>query len=536
MENLTIPSDAFDKIKNITAGELSSSPELQDAVTSAANTEAAISEIQPDLSVCPIISQNKKVQIMNAGMKRIQRGGPRRKPQSEPTELGALGASSGSEPEDGQGGYPTSEDERRTLRGQMAQQDIAVTSLQGVRSVQEKMTKSRQEAIVQIASIDKDAQEAQFQQEIEEIMVALEAAGGGFGNAEQAEEFKQRAINIRENMRRARGNIPSEEETTLQDSGGQPGQGAAEKNRMKRIKELVEKGADKSEEETAELEGLQKDQERMLELIKERSDQRYYYALSIMTHVCAAIAIGYTAAPESFFNGIGNTVRDLFSMDNLAQSCDDDDFLNLLFNGDCQSITDVTEGLWRKIFGVIGYISVLALGIMITDTSNMFMVVTGLSMYSIDALAMWYRSLGGIRASVRSVASGTIARGVPIAQTVGGVITWPLSRLTNVCRRMVGAEPVRGGRKRRRTMKHKRKTRGRKGKKMRRTKNKRKRGSRKKQRGGQCGPMKHPNMTDLYRPNPSAMGGKKRRKGRKGRKTRGKSKRRYGKKHGTRKR
>ena len=140
--------------------------------------------------------------------------------------------------------------------------------------------------------------------------------------------------------------------------------------------------------------------------------------------------------------------------------------------------------------------------------------------------------MGGIRATIGAAASAGLVRAAPIAQTVGAVIKWPLSRLAGVCRRAVGMQPSNtssGGRRYRRTKKHKRKTRGRKGKKMRKTKNKRKRGSRKKQRGGVCGPVKHTNMTDLY-----STGGKKRRKG-KARKTRGKTKRKYGKKRGTRK-
>ena len=254
--------------------------------------------------------------------------------------------------------------------------------------------------------------------------------------------------------------------------------------------------------------------------------------LAVMSHIAGALALGMSGAPQWIFNNVGDNVRFMFGADNLGNSCDMDNIWNLGYNGDCEAATRAAEIMWQTIIGVIGLLAVAYYGLELTDTANPFMILAGLSTYSIDSLAGVFRRIGGIRASIGSIAGAAAARGAPIARTVGAVITWPLTRMANVCRRAVGMQPTSastGGRRYRRTKKHKRKTRGRKGKKMRKTKSKRKRGSRKKQHGGVCGPVKHTNMTDLY-----STGGKKRRKG-KGRKTRGKSKRKYGKKRGTRK-
>ena len=468
--------------------------------------------------------------ITVGGMKRGKRGGMPRRNASRSAPGPGASESEGEDPVLGQ-----QRAQPNASSSASDTDDMVTYSIEKLREIRT----ARQKALEEIAKIpektqdDRTLTEDQINEQIENIM----AGGRLFATEEETEEFTAHAREIREAMIRMRGIGQNRELTQLQDEGGERGQGTAATARAARIANLTAIApADRSEEQSQELAAAQAQETRMNQLLQQQRENRYYFMLSIMAHISAALFIGMTDAPSWFFNSIGENVRFMFGADNLAASCDYDNFFNLGYNGDCEAATRAAEIMWSTIIGVIGLLAVTFFGITLSDTSNPFMILAGLGAYSVDSLAALFRAMGGIKATVGAVAGAAAARAAPLAQTVGGVITWPLTRVANVCLRMVGRQPYRGGRKRRRTMKHKRKTRGRKGKKMRRTKNKRKRGSRKKQRGGQCGPMKHPNMTDLYRPNPSAMGGKKRRKGRKGRKTRGKTKRRYGKKRGTRKR
>ena len=501
--------------------------EVQSKVENAMEAESIITQKAPvpdDPNICPNIKDSDFSGVKVGGMKRVQRGGPRRNARSAP----GPGDSSEEDAVVGQQRAPPNASSSDT-------DDMVTYSIAQLREIRT----ARQKALEEIAKIpektqdDRTLTEDQINEQIENIM----AGGRLFATEEETEEFTAHAREIREAMIRMRGIGQNRELTQLQDEGGERGQGTAATARAARIANLTAIApADRSEEQSQELAAAQAQETRMNQLLQQQRENRYYFMLSIMAHISAALFIGMTDAPSWFFNSIGENVRFMFGADNLAASCDYDNFFNLGYNGDCETATRAAEIMWSTIIGVIGLLAVTFFGITLSDTSNPFMILAGLGAYSVDSLAALFRAMGGIKATVGAVAGAAAARAAPLAQTVGGVITWPLTRVANVCLRMVGRQPYRGGRKRRRTMKHKRKTRGRKGKKMRKTKNKRKRGSRKKQRGGNCGPMKHPNMTDEYRPNPSAMGGKKRRKGRKGKKTRDKTKRRYGKKRGTRKR
>lgn len=267
--------------------------------------------------------------------------------------------------------------------------------------------------------------------------------------------------------------------------------------------------------------------------------KRYFWVLAAMCNICAAIAIGYSGAPQGLANNFGETFRGLLSADSLNQSCDGDSMWNLFYFGDCVEVTTNAEALWATIFAVAGALAAATGYVLITDTTNPFLVLVALGSRSVDSLAMFFENMGGVT----------------------NVIKWPFQKITGVCRYMVGAisgtpatvaapagqqvpapQPLPlsrsqsgpGGRKRRRTIKRRgRKTKARKGKKGRKTKARKgkKRATRKRQRGGTCGKTSHQStpMLDLYQ-----AGGKKRKA--KGRKTHRKPKRRHGKKHGTRRR
>ena len=506
-------------------------PKVIKAVAKAVQVEKEIDEKLPikNNDTCPI-----NANIITGGMKRVQRGGPRRGTKKSGTQSAPLAGLS-----DDESGENTGSDRDATTT---AEDDVVRFSLERL----EYIRKKRQEAMAAIANIpektadDIQLTEAQVNEQIEGIMQGTGMQGQGlFSSQDETNQFTAHAREIREAMIKMRGIGPNEELRQLQE---QAPPAAARATRIASLKQkaiderpLIDDmppGAEKDEAEEAlqklegELKRLETEETRINQLVQEQRENRYYFMLSIMAHISAALFIGMTGAPQAFFNSIGENVRFMFGADNLAASCDYDNFFNLGYNGDCETATRAAEIMWTTIIGVIGLLAVTFFGITLSDTTNPFMILAGLGAYSVDSLAALFRAMGGITATVGAVAGAA----APIAQTVGGVITWPLTRVANVCLRMVGRQPYRGGRKRRRTMKHRRKTRGRKGKKMRRTKNKRKRGSRKKQRGG----TNLIPMLDGYRPS-SAKGGKKRRKGRKGKKTRGKTKRRHGKKRGTRK-
>ena len=491
-------------------------PDVQKAVENAVKVEVNIDNsisIPDDPNTCPVVSSTDPIASMFGGMKRVQRGGPRRQARSAPTGRGS--------DEDSLPSESDSETQRPP------QPDALVRATAFTRQQLNEIREKRQKALETIANIPVEATQAEVDEKIEEIM----AAGRLFATDEEAEKFALHAKEIREGMIKARGLQAPTELIELRDGDGRSGSAAAE--RAREISTLKAKSKDeRSEEEEERLKTLEEQQARMEALIQEQRDNRYYFMLAVMSHIAGAISIGMSGAPSWFFNSVGDNVRFMFGADNLGNSCDMDNIWNLGYNGDCETATRAAEVMWQTIIGVIGVLAVSFFGVGLSDTSSPFMILSSLSMYSIDSLAGFYRRMGGIRATIGAAASAGLVRAAPIAQTVGAVIKWPLSRLAGVCRRAVGMQPSNtssGGRRYRRTKKHKRKTRGRKGKKMRKTKNKRKRGSRKKQRGGVCGPVKHTNMTDLY-----STGGKKRRKG-KARKTRGKTKRKYGKKRGTRK-
>jgi len=421
---------------------------------------------------------------------------------------------------------------RKKVRGNASWQDVATPppsdesggedtevntihsddALKVIRKNYQEIRKERQQALQAIANIPGEETKAKVDQQIEAIM----AGNAFFATSEEAEQFALHAREIREGMIKARGLQPSTELKGLRD--GEGGIGSAAAARAEEIRTLKANSKDERGDEGEErLQTLEAEETRMGQLIQEQYDNRYYYSLAVMSHAVAALSIGMSGAPSSFFNSIGDNIRFMFGADSLEQSCDMDNIWNLGYNGDCEEATRRAEVMWSTIIGVIGALAVSFFGIRLADTSNPFMILVSLSTYSIDSLAQLFRSMGGIQATLGTVGA------ITIAQTVGEVIKWPLSRLAGICRRAIGMQPSTstGGR----TKKHKRNTRGRKGKKMRKTKNKRKQGSRKKQNGGKV----HTNMTDLY-----STGGKRRRKG-KGRKTHGKSKRRYGKKQGTRK-
>ena len=266
-------------------------------------------------------------------------------------------------------------------------------------------------------------------------------------------------------------------------------------------------------------------------------DKRFYWVLARMCHICAALAIGFTGVPRSLVNNFGEAFRGLISADSLGRSCDGDSIWNLFYFGDCTGVTTNAENMWLTVAAVIGAVAVTTGYVLITDTTNPFLVLWALGSRSCDSLAVFFENMGGVT----------------------NVIKWPFQKIAATCRYVVGAvrgtpaavaapagqqvvfgpapPPGPGGRKRRRTIKRReRKTKARKGKKGRKTKARKgkKRATRKRQRGGTCGKTSHQStpMLDLYQ-----GGGKKRKgKGRKMRKTHRKPKRRHGKKHGTRRR
>ena len=498
-------------------------PKVMEAVAKAVQVEKEIDEKLPieNNDTCPI---NANITI--GGMKRVQRGGPRRNARSAPAGLGGPDdTGSGSDISD-----QPSDSDRPSLKG-----DAAVGIITRVRAEAEKLRKSRQEALKRIAGME--GSEEDVQRQVDALMESTKL----FQDPTQQEEFVEHAMNVRQGMIEARGLRPVENPAVAKQRAADI---AKLKKKAKDDKTRIDAMPDGDEKEeavaaaaasAAELQRLEAEQTRMNELAEEQRQNRYYFTLAVMSHICGALAVGYTNAAAVGFNSIGENVRFMFGADNLAQSCDGDNIFSLGYNGDCVEATKAAELMWSTIFGVIGVIAVTVYGLAIKDTNNPFMVLTSLSMYSVDSLAAIFKRMGGIKATI-GAAAGTVAqvvvtRGAPVVRTVGSTITYPITRIGNICRRAFGMQVPgaqatgTGGRRYRRTKKHRRKTRGRKGKKMRKTKTKRARSSRKKQRGGQT------NMTDLY-----STGGKKRRKGKgKARKTRKKSKRRYGKKRGTHK-
>ena len=524
----------FSKVKKPFPDNISGfSEQFQEAIINAAGIEKLMDEKLPldNPDICPIITpaELSRFDPQIGGMRRRQETRGRRKAESAPQQRD-LG--SGSEEEDpnvpSELDVPSGSDDAGAGAEDLRDgTDSGSELIRRAPRLVKDVVQHKKRALEEITAIpETDDREAVIQQ-AEEIGARLGRILGM--TPEEEADFVRRAVIVRDGMIEARGIKKRPEQIRLEEEA---------EARNERLRQLLEiPPSERTPEQENEISEAQRENRRLEQLQAERREDQYYFIMAAVWHAVGAIYIGMNMYHALVLNSFGDMMRSLMSQANLGMACGAT-LSSVFYNADCPSVTRMTQVMWGSIFFVIGS-GAIYLGIKIEDRTNIFSILAGLTMYSIDSLKSLFKVMGGVQTTIETGVSTSVGFA---GRTVGGIILWPLTRVVNVCRRGFGYEPLRkekekekGGRKRRRTMKHKRKTRGKKGKKMRKTKNKRNRGSRKKQRGGQCGPMKHPNMTDLYRPNPSAMGGKKRRKGRKGKKTRGKTKRRYGKKRGTRK-
>ena len=514
----------FSKVKKPFPDDISGfSEQFQEAIINAAGIEKLMDEKLPldNPDICPIITpaELSRFDPQIGGMRKIQAGGPRRKTKSAPQQRD-LGSGSDEEDPDLLSGLDVP-----SAPG--SDQNDSGTELVGqFPPVVQNAVRIKQRALEEIVGIPETDDTQRVQEQADQIGARM---GGALGmTPEQEEVFIRRAMKVRDGMIEARGIKKTQEQIRLEEEA---------EARNERLRQIERKPpSERTPEEESELSEAQRGNRRLEQLQAERREDQYYFVMAAVVHAVGAIYIGMNMYHALVLNSFGDMMRSLMSQANLGMACGAT-LSSVFYNADCPSVTRMTQIMWGSIFFVIGS-GAIYLGIRIEDRTNIFSILAGLTMYSIDSLKSLFKVMGGIQTTIETGVSTSVGFAVSGGQTVGGIILWPLTRVVNVCRRGFGYEPLRkekekekGGRKRRRTMKHKRKTRGKKGKKMRKTKNKRKRGSRKKQRGGNT---KLIPMLDGYSSNPSA-GGKKRRKGRKGRKTRGKTKRRYGKKRGTRK-
>ena len=529
----------FSKVKKPFPDNISGfSEQFQEAIINTAGIEKLMDEKLPldNPDICPIITpaELSRFDPQIGGMRKIQAGGPRRKTKGSSSAPQQRDLGSGSEEEDPDllSGLdvPSGSDGAGAGASGSDQNDSGSELIRRAPRLVQNVVEHKQRALKEIVAIPATDDKETVIEQAEQIGARM---GGILGmTPEETEDFIRRAMEVRDGMIKARGIKKTLEQLQLEEEA---------EARNERLRQLLDiPASERTPEEESEISEAQRKNRRLEQLQAERREDQYYFVMAAVWHAVGAIYIGMNMYHALVLNSFGDMMRSLMSQANLGMACGAT-LSSVFYNADCPSVTRMTQIMWGSIFFVIGS-GAIYLGIKIEDRTNIFSILAGLTMYSIDSLKSLFKVMGGIQTTIETGVSTSAGFAVSGGQTVGGIILWPLTRVVNVCRRAFGYEPLskekekeKGGRKRRRTMKHKRKTRGKKGKKMRRTKNKRKRGSRKKQRGGNCGPMKHPNMTDEYRPNPSAMGGKKRRKGRKGKKTRGKTKRRYGKKRGTRK-